>query len=203
MERQMTDLFDGPSDATPLQPRERAGLRQSWITNRRDLNEAEEANIVQAFAWAGSRRSLKSEAILTTGFVRTLHNKMFGDVWSWAGDFRSGDVNIGNVQAHRIPVDLSAMLDDVKFWTDHETFAPDEIAVRLHHRLTVIHPFPNSNGRHARLMADILIQRLDGQPFSWGSGSLKILGELRKRYVAALQMADNHDIRPLVKFARS
>ena len=82
---------------------------------------------------------------------------MFGDVWSWAGDFRTRDVNIGNVQAHRIPVDLPAMLDDVKYWVNRRTFAPDEIAVRLHHRLAEIHPFPNGNGRHARLMADLLI----------------------------------------------
>jgi Fic-DOC domain mobile mystery protein B len=95
------------------------------------------------------------------------------------------------------------MLDDVKYWADHQTFAPDEIAVRLHHRLVEIHPFPNGNGRHARLMADLLVQQLGGQPFSWGSGSLKTVGELRKRYVEALKMADHHDIQPLIQFARS
>jgi Fic-DOC domain mobile mystery protein B len=95
------------------------------------------------------------------------------------------------------------MLDDVKYWVEHRTFASDEIAVRLHHRLVEIHPFPNGNGRHARLMADLLIQRLGGQPFSWGSGSLKTVSELRKRYVEALKMADNHDIQPLIQFARA
>jgi Fic-DOC domain mobile mystery protein B len=199
----MTDLFQEPNDATPLQPDDRQGLRQSWITSRKDLNEAEEANIAQGFAWANGRRSLKPNDILTTDFVRTLHKQMFGDVWSWAGDFRTRDVNIGNLQAHRIPVDLPAMLDDVRYWVEHRTFAPDEIAVRLHHRLVEIHPFPNGNGRHARLMADLLIQQFDGQPFSWGSGSLKTVGELRKRYVEALKIADNHDIQPLIEFARS
>jgi Fic-DOC domain mobile mystery protein B len=199
----MTDLFQEPDDATPLQPHDRQGLRQSWITSRHDLNEAEEANIAKGFAWARGRRSLKPDDILTTDFVRTLHKQMFGDVWSWAGDFRTRDVNIGNVQAHRIHVDLPAMLNDVKYWTDHQTFEPDEIAVRLHHRLTEIHPFPNGNGRHARLMADLFVQQLGGQPFSWGSGSLKIVGELRNRYLEALKMADNHDIQPVIEFARS
>lgn len=198
----MTDLFQGPDDATPLEPHDRQALRQSWITNRRDLNQAEEANIAKGFAWANGRRR-KPDDFLTADFVRILHKRMFGDVWSWAGNFRTSDVNIGNVQAHRIPVELSAMLDDVEYWTDHQTFVPDEIAVRLHHRLTAIHPFPNGNGRHARLMADLLIQRLGGQPFSWGSGSLKNVGELRKRYVDALKIADNHDIQPLVQFTRS
>jgi Fic-DOC domain mobile mystery protein B len=199
----MTDLFQEPDDATPLQPHDRQALRQSWITTRKDLNEAEETNIAKAFAWASGRRGLKPDELLTTDFVCTLHKQMFGDVWSWAGDFRIRDVNIGNVQAHRIPADLPAMLADVKYWANHQTFSPDEIAVRLHHRLVEIHPFPNGNGRHARLMADLLIQRLSGPPFSWGSGSLKTVGELRKRYVEALRMADNHDIRPLIEFARS
>lgn len=199
----MTDMFQEPDDATPLPPHDRWGLRQSWITNRRDRNEAEEANIARGFAWANGRRSRKLDDILTTDFVRTLHQQMFGDVWSWAGDFRTGDVDIGNLQAHRIPVELSSMLDDVKVWVDHKTFSPDEIAVQLHHRLAEIHPFPNGNGRHARLMADLLIQQLDGQPFSWGSGSLTTVGELRKRYGEALKTADNHDINPLIEFARS
>ena len=198
----MTDLFQEPDDATPPEPHDRQALRQSWITNRQELNQAEEANIAKGFAWANGRRR-KPDDILTTDFVRTLHKQMFGDVWSWAGDFRTRDVNIGNVQAHRILAELPAMLDDVKYWIDRQTFAPDEIAVRLHHRLTLIHPFPNGNGRHARLMADLLTQRLDGQPFSWGSGSLKTIGELRKRYVEALKMADNHEIQPLIQFARS
>ena len=198
----MTDLFQEPDDATPPEPHDRQALRQSWITNRQELNQAEEANIAKGFAWANGRRR-KPDDILTTDFVRTLHKQMFGDVWSWAGDFRTRDVNIGNVQAHRIPVDLPAMLDDVKYWADHQTFAPDELAVRLHHRLVAIHPFPNGNGRHARLLADLLVQLLGGQPFSWGRGSLKTIGELRNRYVAALKLADNHDINPLVQFARS
>jgi len=199
----MTDLFQEPDDATTVEPHDRQALRQSWITNRQDLNQAEEANIAKGFAWANGRRSLKPDDILTIDFVRALHKQMFGDVWSWAGDFRTRDVNIGNVQAHRIPVDLPAMLDEVKYWADHQTFSSDEIAVRLHHRLVEIHPFPNGNGRHARLMADLLIQRLDGRPFSWGSGSLKSVGELRKRYVEALKMADDHDLQPLIEFARS
>jgi Fic-DOC domain mobile mystery protein B len=197
----MTDLFQEPDDATPLEPHDRQGLRQSWISNRQDLNQAEEANLAKGFAWASGRR-LKPDDSLTTDFVRTLHKRMFGDVWSWAGDFRTSEVNIG-VLPHRISVDLPAMLDDVKYWVDHQTFAPDAIAVRLHHRLVAIHPFPNGNGRHARLMADLLVQQLDGRPFSWGGSSLKTIGELRNRYVAALKLADNHDINSLIQFARS
>jgi Fic-DOC domain mobile mystery protein B len=198
----MTDLFQEPNDATPLAPEERAGLLQAWITNRQDLNEAEEANIIDGAAWARRRRGQKPADLLTEDFAKTLHKQMLGDVWNWAGTYRQTERNIG-IDAFRIPAEMAVLLDDVRFWVGHETYPPDEIAVRLHHRLVAIHPFPNGNGRHARLMADLLIERLGGEPFSWGGGSLADVGTLRARYVAALQAADNHDIGPLMEFARS
>lgn len=197
----MTDLFHEPDDATPLEPEEREGLLQTWITHRSDLNEAEQDNIVKGAVWARSRRQRNAD-ILNEGFARSLHRRMFGDVWQWAGTFRQTERNIG-IEAHRIPNDIGMMFDDVRYWVDHETFPPDEIAVRLHHRLVAIHPFPNGNGRHARLMADLLIERLGGQPFTWGGGSLHDIGELRRQYIDALRAADNHDIDPLIAFARS
>lgn len=198
----MTDLFQEPEDATPLEPQEREGLLQTWITHRRDLNEAEEENIVEGAAWARGRRRLPLERMLSEDFMRMLHKRMFGDVWQWAGTFRATERNIG-IQAYRIGIELASLLNDVRYWIEHETFPPDEIAIRFHHRLVAIHPFPNGNGRHARLAADLLIERLGGSPFSWGGGSLANVGELRARYVAALRAADNHDIAPLIEFARS
>ncbi|OWV98078.1 mobile mystery protein B [Rhizobium sp. R693] len=198
----MTDLFQEPEDATPLEPQEREGLLQTWITHRRDLNEAEQENIVEGAAWARGRRRLPLERMLSEDFMRTLHKRMFGDVWQWAGTFRATERNIG-VQAYRIGMELASLLSDVRYWIEHETFPPDEIAIRFHHRLVAIHPFPNGNGRHARLAADLLIERLGGDPFTWGGGSLANVGELRARYVAALRAADNHDIALLLEFARS
>jgi Fic-DOC domain mobile mystery protein B len=198
----VSDLFQEPDDATPLEPDERQGLLQSWITHRRDLNEAEQENILKGAAWARGRRNRNPRDLLNDGFARSLNKRMFGDVWKWAGTYRRTERNIG-IAANRIPVDLPMMFDDVRYWTEHKAYPPDEIAVRLHHRLVAIQPFPNGNGRHARLMADLLIERLGGEPFSWGGGSLADTGELRARYVAALRAADNHDIGPLLAFARS
>jgi len=197
----VTDLFNEPDDATPLAPDEREGLRQTWITLRSELNAAEQDNIVNGATWARRPRQVRGE-LLNDGFARTLHTRMFGDVWSWAGTYRLTERNIG-VDAHRIPNDTIMMFDDVRYWRDNNTFPPDELAVRLHHRLVYIHPFPNGNGRHARLMADLLIERSGGEPFSWGGGTLHDTGELRERYVAALRAADDHDIEPLLAFARS
>ncbi len=198
----MTDLFEEPEGATPLEPGERKGLRQTWITNRHDLNEAEQENIVKGAAWAHRRRGASATEWLDEKQVKMLHKRMFGEVWSWAGSYRKTERNIG-VDAYRIPVEMAAMLADVRYWVEHGTFPADEIAIRLHHRLTQIHPFSNGNGRHARLIADLVNERLGGKPFGWGCGNLTGAGELRANYVTALRAADGHDIGPLLAFARS
>jgi Fic-DOC domain mobile mystery protein B len=198
----MTDLFQEPEDATPIEPGERDGLLQTWITDRKDLNEAEQENIVKGAAWARQRRGIKAVDLLSEDYVKSLHKQMFGEVWKWAGAYRQTPRNMG-IDASRIHVDMPALLDDVRFWVENKTYPPDEIAVRLHHRLTEIHPFPNGNGRHARMMADLLVGRLDKEPFSWGGGSLADIGELRAQYIAALKAADGHDIGPLLRFVRS
>lgn len=198
----MTGAIHEPDDATPLAPEEREGLKQSWITHRRDLNEAEQENILKGVAWARSRRFRNALDVLDDEFAKAVHRAMFGDVWKWAGSYRLTERNIG-AEAHRIAVEVHEFFDDVRYWVAQATFPADEIAVRLHHRLVAIHPFPNGNGRHTRLMADLLIETIGGANFSWGGGSLTDVGILRANYIAALKAADGHDIAPLLAFARS
>jgi Fic-DOC domain mobile mystery protein B len=199
LESGVSDLTDEPDGATPLTPEEREGLLQTWITYRRDLNEAEQTNIAAGTAWSWR---VRRRDLLSAEFIRQLHKRLFGDVWSWAGAFRKTERNIG-IEPVRIPAELRIAFDDVRYWIEHETFPPDEIAVRLHHRLVAIHPFPNGNGRTARLMGDLVAARLGREPFTWGRQNLTDVGETRAQYVAALRAADNHDIEPLLAFARS
>jgi Fic-DOC domain mobile mystery protein B len=198
----LTELFDGPDHATPLEPAEREGLIPSWVSHRSELNEVEQDNILKGAAWAKGKRGLDCETILSVAFAKELHKRMFGAVWEWAGHFRSAERNIG-IAASLIRQELPGVFADAKYWIEHGTYKKDEIAIRLHHRLVAIHPFPNGNGRHTRMMADLLIEKLGGHPFSWGRESLMDVGPLRTRYIAALQAADGHDIRPLIDFARS
>lgn len=195
------DLFHEPPDATPLAPEELEGLRQSWITRRRDLNEAEQENIIKGALWARRRRGTVKD-LLEDRFVLELHKRMLGEVWKWAGLYRKTDRNLG-IEPYRIPVEVRTLLDDVRFWIENSTFPPDEIAVRLHHRLVAIHPFANGNGRHSRLIADLIVEKLGSPSFTWGGARLVEEGELRARYIAALKAADNFDIGPLLAFARS
>lgn len=195
----MSDLFDQPDDAaTPLTPREMRDLIPAHIAYRRELNEAEQENIARAQEWALNRR----RNLLSEKFVKNLHRQMLGDVWRWAGKLRTSPRNIGIASAD-IPVALRHLLDDTKTWIEYTTYPPDEIAVRFHHRLVQIHLFPNGNGRHSRLMADLLVMSFGRERFPWGRQSLRDAGAMRQTYIAALQAADNHDIVPLLAFARA
>ncbi|HZL40677.1 MAG TPA: mobile mystery protein B [Pseudolabrys sp.] len=196
----MTDLFQEPDDATPLTAEEREGLLQTWITNRHDLNEAEEENILKATAWARRQKNLAS--VLNDEFAKSLHKRMFGEVWQWAGAYRQTGKTIG-IDAYRIPVETVSLFNDAHYGVKNKTYPPDETAIRLHHRLVAIHPFPNGNGRHARLMADLVIQLQGKEPYSWGRGKLADVGALRTQYISALRAADDHNIQPLLAFARS
>lgn len=190
--------LDYPPGATPLDADELASLIPSHITTQGELNEWEQLNILQGEAWARKQR----KKILDEAFLRQLHKQMFGETWRWAGEFRKSDKNIG-VDWLKIGVELRKLLDDVRYQTEHAAYPPDEIATRFHHRLVAIHPFSNGNGRHARQMAGLLVERL-GQPrFTWGSRSLTDAGETRLRYIAALQAADARDYVPLLAFVRS
>jgi Fic-DOC domain mobile mystery protein B len=194
----VNDLFDEPDDATPLTPEEMRELIPAHIAYRRELNEAEQENIARAQNWALNRR----RDLLNEKFIKELHRRMLGDVWRWAGRFRTSERNLG-ISFHEIPGALRQLLHDAMAWVEYKSYPPDEIAVRFHHRLVKIHPFANGNGRHARLIADLLVMRLKGERFSWGSANLQDAGEVRQRHIAALKAADDHDIGPLLAFARS
>ncbi len=193
------DLFAEDDDAnTPLEADEREALIPSYITLRRELNEAEQVNIAHAMKWLSSQRG----ELLDEKFLRRLHKQMFGQVWKWAGEYRTTARNIG-VDAYRIGMDVAQAIDDARYWVAHETYPPDEIAVRFSHRLVAIHPFPNGNGRFSRLVGDLLAQKLSEAPFTWGRSNLVDPNKTRKAYVAALKAADNHDFAALIAFARS
>ena len=194
----MSGPFDANDDATPLEPAEREGLIPTHVTLRHELNELEQQNILEAEIWAfGRKRDAANE-----GFLRGLHKRMFGNVWKWAGEYRNTERNLG-VTVYKIQPDLIQLLDNVRYWITHKTFSSDEIAIRFHHGLVLIHPFPNGNGRWARTAADILIVNLGGERFSWGRTNLQTQSGVRIRYVDALKAADKHIFELLVTFARS
>lgn len=186
-----------PDGATPLDPNELGGLKHRHITTQAELNQLEQANILSGLRWLGRQRS----DVLTDNFATTLHSRLFGDVWDWAGTFRRTGKTLGIDPVH-IPVELRTLMDDARYWADNKTHPPSEAAVRFHHRLVKIHPFPNGNGRHARIMADAMLESVyKVKPIDWTAGQdLQRIGPRRAAYIAALKAADRDDIGPLIAF---
>ncbi len=182
-------MFDNePQGATPVDPDEADALLPAHIQTRTELNLWEQANILEAVRWAERARvQAVSEAT-----IRELHRRMFDETWAWAGQYRTSDKNIGVFWA-TISTEVRNLLDDAQYWLDHGTFSIDEAAVRLHHRLVKVHPFPNGNGRHARLWCDMVLRENGRPPFEWRSRELDSDGEARRAYIEALQAADGHD----------
>ena len=190
--------FEKPDGATPLEPDELESLKFAHVTTRGELDELEQANIEQGLAWISRRRG---GSVFDDGFIRTLHKRLFGDVWSWAGDYRQTEKNIGIDPIH-IAVQLLMLLDDARYWAENDTYPPLEAAARFHHRMVQIHPFANGNGRHARIATDIMLEDIYKRPpIAWASGfDLLADNERRDAYIAALRAADAGDLKPLLSF---
>lgn len=194
--------LENADHGTILNEEEKEGLMIAGIMTLSQLNEHEQKQIEETLQWL-ILKSLTSEQILSEKFVRDLHKRMFHPVWKWAGTFRRTDKNIG-IQWHQIPVSLKQLLDDSIYWIDNNIYTSDEIAIRFKHRLVSIHCFPNGNGRHSRLMADIIIEKVFNLPvFSWGGADLKNKGDVRDNYITSLKKADQGDYGMLMHFARS
>jgi Fic-DOC domain mobile mystery protein B len=189
-----------PEGATPLSEDEKEGLRLSWVATRGDLNAAEAANIAKALRmrkWYG----YSTEVLLDDHVLRQLHAAMFGDVWRWAGKYRTTEKNIGADPDH-IAMRVRDLCEDAKYWFQEAT-AADGAGCRFHHALVVIHPFANGNGRHARAVTDLLMRSVEAPPFTWGSVNFVQPSETRRTYIAALQAADRGNLEPLAGFVRS
>lgn len=190
--------FEEPEGATQLDPDEIEGLKFQHITTRGELDELEQANITQGLRWLARQRG---GDLLTDEFIRKLHKQLFGDVWGWAGTYRLREKNIG-IDPVQINVQLRNLLDDARYWVENQTYDPLEAASRFHHRMVQIHPFPNGNGRHARISADVYLEKYFDHPrIEWASGfDLQADNDRRTAYIAALRAADAFNFEPLLRF---
>ena len=185
-----------------LLTREEKRLLIPDLISRDDLNTFEAENILQAKKWTMRKSVINKRDIFSSSFIRLLHRRMFNKVWKWAGEYRDSDKNIG-VHYLQIPVQLHQLEGDVDYWQNNQTYNNTELAVVVHHRLVKIHPFPDGNGRHARLFADVIIAKYGGKNLTWGKANLTTEGEVRKNYIDALRDADAGKFARLFAFAVS
>ena len=188
-----------PSGATSIDTDELKDLIPDYISTMGELNQLEQSNIADGFVWAGKQ---DLDDLLSVTFILKLHKNMFKQVWKWAGKIRKSNENLW-VMKENIMTDLAILIGNTKFWIENKTFINDEIAARFHHRLVQIHVYPIGNGRHARLMTDLLLQKLGENKFTWGTlgahTSLEVEGQTRSDYVAAIQKADIDNFEDLIK----
>jgi Fic-DOC domain mobile mystery protein B len=192
---------------TPLSDQDLQGLKLPLLTTRGQLSAVEGPNIVSGKQWAlGARRS-QLPGMLSIEYLQELHRQMFRDVWQWAGEIRP--TQLENAFASSVP-DIRPHLaglyaDAVEFWLADPKMGPDEFAVRVHHRVVKIHPFRNGNGRHSRLLADLILEKhYQVKPFTWGGGGdLGNSDPNRQQYLECLRAADKGEYDPLLKLCRA
>jgi Fic-DOC domain mobile mystery protein B len=189
--------------ATPLRAEDLRGIKLPHIATFGELNEVEAANILLGQEWALRSRVARAHSMLTDEYLLRLHKRMYGDVWAWAGAYRTHNTNIGS-QFPQIRAELRVLFDDARHWLEHDQFRPDEFAVRVHHRIVKVHPFPNGNGRHARLIADLILMRhFRSDRLTWAGGNLGNVDPKRGEYIMALREADRNNYGPLIALARA
>ncbi len=198
----MTELFLQPDGASPITEEQKEGLLQKWVSIQEELNQIEKDNIIIGQRWLFNSRQKESD-FADISFIMKLHKMMLGKVYSWAGNLRTTQSNIG-VTPYLIRPNVASLKLDFQRWIENKVFPEDEIAIRYHHQLVSIHPFQNGNGRLCRLLADYINEQVfNGKPFSWGSDDLYVQGHARSTYMQAIYSANNHQINDLVAFARS
>jgi Fic-DOC domain mobile mystery protein B len=184
---------------TPIDPAEIEDLIPSSISTQAELNEFEQASILEAEKWL---LAAKPGNILSSAFLKELHRRMFNQTWKWAGHYRKTEKNIGTSWP-KISLELETLCREAKYWVQEQSYGSDELAIRFHHKLVLIHCFPNGNGRHARLAADCLVESLGMKAFTWGACGLRRAGAGREKYLECLKAADKNELQPLIEFARS
>ena len=187
---------------SPMTPGELARLIPS-LSTRAQLTEIERRHANAARVWAMRDAVLRRGDLMTEAFARELHRRMFGGIWRGAGRYRTARCSPG-WEPGQIAEGVVMFFDDAEAWLRYSTYPVHETAVRLHFRLAAIRPWFNGNGRHARLVADIVVAASEEEPLTWGSRSPRgDPGEARARYLEAMRIAESGDFKPLVDFARS
>ena len=90
-----------------------SGLIQTQLRDRGARNAAELDAISRAYNKHIYRARRKRAGIewLTDEFIRQVHIEMFGEIWEWAGKYRTGPVNIG-VDFRLIPEQIKLLCGD-------------------------------------------------------------------------------------------
>ena len=159
---------------------------------------------------------VQSDRIISTSYIKELHslftrNQPYAEgrdhlgnqvqVPLLRGDYKTQPNDPtrpdGTTHSYCPPEHVAAEMDKLIEWhAAHTDVAPEVEAAWLHHRFAQIHPFQDGNGRVARALATLIFIKADWLPLVVRDGE-------RARYLAALESADDGDLRPLVSLFAS
>jgi Fic-DOC domain mobile mystery protein B len=182
---------------TPIDP---SGLKNRSVFTRAELNRIEAENIRKAHVKYFASRPTVAKTPFDFTWMCRLHGEMFGDVWVWAGEPRTVELNFG-VPVIQVLPQLYDLAETIAFWKNNRDLALAEQTARLHHTAVLIHPFCNGNGRWARMLANIWQYAHSGEITKWPEDKAGIgeIGRIRSEYLAALRTADTGDFGPLLQ----
>jgi Fic-DOC domain mobile mystery protein B len=164
-----------------------------------ELDELEDVNIQNGLEWLNRQ---KTDDYLSIDFICKLHEKLFSDVWKWAGKFRTAEVNISKYRPYDVGPQLKNFFEDAKVWITSGQMSWDEISAEMHHRLVTIHPFPNGNGRTTRIYTEYVQKRNNQEVTSWNAALAHQPKRRRESYIKALRDADKGDFTLLIEFMK-
>jgi len=164
-----------------------------------ELDELEDLNIQKGLEWLNRQ---KDPNYLSTEFICKLHEKLFGDVWKWAGKYRTAEVNISKYRYYDVAPQLKNLFEDAKLWIQHGKMSWEEISEEMHKRLVTIHPFTNGNGQTTRIYVEYVQKRNNQGIPRWMASMSHSPAKRRDKYIQALRSADKGDFGPLIEFMK-
>ena len=149
-----------------------------------DLEQGVQEQVAEELLTAALGGSLQPSELLTDYFLKDLHARLYGYIWTWAGKWRTHDVNIG-VAYPQIAVDLRNSLNTILYrWENTDDWTPHELGVVAHAETVRIHPFADGNGRTTRLLADLVyVAAQDSDPvlqYDWNVDKVSYINLLRR-----------------------
>ncbi len=168
------------------------------ITNKRELEEAE--NAAMATAFNELLRMCETPHQFTSADIRMIHKAWLGGIYEWAGEYRQVDVRKGDISfapAKQIPPLMDALeKGSLQRHTPCNFRSANRVTKALaevHVELILVYPFPGGNGRVARILASLMASQA-GLPIL---DFTDIIGKKKCEYFSAIHRGLYGDYNPM------
>lgn len=187
------------------------GSRGKVLKNLLGISNKVEIDLIELEALIKAQESYYLKPYLnslriTPGFILAMHKDWLGDIYTWAGNYRTVEMSKEGFvwpPAYLVPDNMARF--DAEILAVYTPCIADNLAyvcwslAIVHAELLLIHPFREGNGRLARWLADIMAFQAGYAPPEYrftGRGSKKV----RQQYLAAVIEGYKLNYEPLALF---